>query len=185
MIHPRQIAGARAAGPEPGRVRPDVRAGHHDDAVIDDARHAKHPVREVRARERPRGDRVGGPSAAARGRRPLVPRRAGQRSGRAHGLRASLRAHDVSRLEARARRLALQVARSGGRHEPERHDRFRSDELLRDAALESARARVVARVRSHGLSARRARSGQALEPAGRRAQRAASERRERAVRRRR
>ena len=144
------------------------------------------PFEKYTLAERPRGHPVGGPSAAARGRRRVVPRRARERSGRAHGLRASLRAHDVSGLEARAWRLALQVARSGRRHEPERHDRFRSHELLRDAALESARARVCGSSPiAWAICSTTLDRGQAREPAGRRAQRAPSERRERAVRRRR
>ena len=48
--------------------------------------------------------------------------------------------------------------------------------------VESGRARAVARVGSHGLPAREGRSGGAVESAGRRPQRAAAERRERAVR---
>ena len=62
---------------------------------------------------------------------------------------------------------------------------LRSHQLLRDDAVESARARALARVRSHGIPARDGRSGEAVEPAGRRAERAAPELREPAVRHRR
>ena len=79
-------------------------------------------------------------------------------------------------------RLALPAARGRRRQRHQRHHRLRPHQLLRDRAVESARARAVARVGSHGLPARQGRSGGALQPAGRRAQRAASERREPAVR---
>src|SRR5262249_54057370 len=56
---------------------------------------------------------------------------------------------------------------------------------LRNDAVEPTRARAVARVRSHGLSPRRPRSGEFRQSAGCRAERAAPERREPAVRHRR
>ncbi len=74
------------------------------------------------------------------------------------------------------------AARRRRRERPERHDRLRSHQLLRDRAVEPARAGAVARERPHGLPARDARPGEADEPAGRRAQRAAAERREPALR---
>ena len=77
---------------------------------------------------------------------------------------------------------ALQAARSRRRERHQRHDRLRPHQLLRDGAVESARARAVARVRPHGLPAREGRPDGARQPAGRRAQRAAAERREPAVR---
>ena len=79
----------------------------------------------------------------------------------------------------------FQLARRRRRQRHQRHDRLRSHELLRDVPVQPARAGAVARVRPHGLPARRGRPGEALEPAGRRAQRAPPERREPAVRHRR
>ena len=73
-----------------------------------------------------------------------------------HRLRAPLRAHDVPGLEARRRRHALQAARGRGRA-PNINGTtdFDRTNYFETRALESARARAVARVRSHGLSARR------------------------------
>ena len=102
-----------------------------------------------------------------------------------HRVRAPVRAHDVPGLEARAARHAFQVPRSRRRQRHQRHDRFRPHQLLRDAAVESTGARSVAGVRPHGVSARQARRAAARQPAGRRAQRAASERGEPPVRHRR
>ncbi len=81
-----------------------------------------------------------------------------------------------------AGRCALPAARGRRRQRRQRHHRLRSHQLLRDDAVEPARARALARIRSHGLSARRGRPGQAVESAGRRPQRAPPERREPAVR---
>ena len=75
----------------------------------------------------------------------------------------------------------LLEAAGASRHQ--RHHRFRSHQLLRDGAVESAGAGALDRVRSHGLSARRARRESARQPARRRPQRAPAERREPAVRR--
>ena len=83
----------------------------------------------------------------------------GQRGAGPHRLRAPLRAHDVPELEARARGLALQAARGRRRQRHQRHDRLRPHQLLRDRAVESARARAVARVGPHGLPAREGRPG--------------------------
>ena len=44
----------------------------------------------------------------------------------------------------------------GGRHGHQRHHQLRSHQLLRDGSLEPARARALARERSHGLPARHA-----------------------------
>ncbi len=52
---------------------------------------------------------------------------------------------------------ALQVPRGRRRQRHQRHDRLRPHQLLRDAAVEPARAGAVARVRPHGLPARNAR----------------------------
>ena len=114
-------------------------------------------VREDHAAERPRGDPQPEARAADGGREPLVPRRPRQRGGRPHRVRAPLRAHDVPELEARARGLALQAARGRRRQRHQRHDRLRPHQLLRDRAVEPARARAVARVGSHGLPAREGR----------------------------
>ncbi len=99
-----------------------------------------------------------------------------------HRVRAPLRAHDVPGLGARRRRRALRAARGRRRVAHQRHDELRPHQLLRGPAVEPARAGAVARDRPHGLPARHARPGEALEPAGRGAQRAPAERRERAVR---
>ena len=142
-------------------------------------------IEKYTLRERARSDPLRGSSRAARRRRRLVSRRPRARSARPHGLRAPVRAHDVPGLEAHRERRALQAARRRRRDRRERHDRFRSHQLLRDDAVESARARALARIRSHGIPARDGRSGQADEPAGRRAERAAPEHREQTVRHRR
>ena len=78
----------------------------------------------------------------------------------------------------------FKLLEGGRRLRHQRHDRFRSHELLRDGPVEPAGACAVDRVRPHGLSARRARPEGAREPDRRRPQRAASERREPALRRR-
>ena len=155
-------------------------AAEHADAPV--GRHSAAHVREVHAAERARSDPQPEARPADGGGEPLVPRRPRQRSGRPHRVRAPVRAHDVPELEARARRLALQAARGGRRQRHQRHHRLRPHQLLRDRAVESARARALARVRPHGLPAREGRPGVALEPAGRGAQRAPAERREPAVR---
>ena len=118
-------------------------------------------VREVHAAERSRGHPVGGSPAAARRGEPLVSRRSGQRRAGTHRVRAPLRAHDVPGLEARARRLALHAARRRRRAatstaRPTSTARTTS----RRVPVEPARARAVARVRSHGLPARQGRPGE-------------------------
>ena len=91
--------GATSGVQRPGAARCSARAGR---------RHPEDRVRENHPVERPRGDPVRRPSAAARGRQPLVSRRTRQRRARTHRLRASLRAHDVPGVEARPGRHALQ-----------------------------------------------------------------------------
>ena len=81
----------------------------------------------------------------------------------------------------RAVRAARQAHRRRRRHE-QRHDRQRSDDLLRDRAVELPRDGALARGRSHGLPARLARSRQAQRAARHRQERAAAERRQPAVR---
>ena len=99
----------------------------------------------------------------------------------AHRLRAPLRARDVHRLGPRAVRPARQADRRRRRLQ-QRHDLQRSHELLRDGAVELPRVGAVARSRSHGLSARHARSRQAQRAARHRQERAAPERRQPALR---
>ena len=139
-------------------------------------------VREVRAAERARGDPQSEPPSPDGGGEPLVSRRAGQRGAGTHGVRASVRAHDVSGLEARAARRPFSAARKSRRHGSQRHDRLRPDQLFRDGAGEPVGAGALARIRSDGIPAREGRPGSAVESAGCRAQRAAPERREPAVR---
>ena len=103
------------------------------------------------------GHLLPGQAAADGGRQPLVSRRPRQRDPGTHRLRAPLRAHDVPGLEARRRRHALQAARGRRRLRHQRHHQLRSHQLLRDRAVEPARARALDRVRSHGLPPRRAR----------------------------
>ena len=106
--------------------------------------------------ERPRGDPVRGSPRAARRRGRLVSRRARARSAGPHGLRAPVRAHDVPGLEARARATRTSgCSRAPAQRGVNGTTEFRSHELLRDGAVEPARAGAVARVRSHGLPARR------------------------------
>ena len=116
-------------------------------------------VRDVHAAERPAGDPEPGSPAAAGGREPLVPRRSRQRRARPHRLRAPVRAPDVPGLEAHAARFAFPDARGGRRHRHQRHHRLRPHQLLRDGAVEPARAGAVDRIRSHGLPPRHRRSG--------------------------
>ena len=138
-------------------------------------------VEKYHARQWARSDPLGRPSRAARRRRRVVPRRSRTRGARPHGFRAPVRTHDVPGLEAHRERRALQAARRRRRHGRQRHDRLRSHQLLRDDAVESAGAGALARVRSDGIPARDGRSGEAVEPAGRRPERAASEPRKPAV----
>ena len=101
-----------------------------------------------------------------------------------HRLRASVRAPDVHGIGPRqAGRIRL-VARRRRRPE-QRLDRIRPHELLDQRAVERARARVVPRVRSHGLSARLDDAADRRRAARRREERTAPERREPAVRHRR
>ncbi len=138
-------------------------------------------VHDVHAGERPESHLLAGQAAAHGGGQSLVSRRPRQRDPGAHRLRASLRAHDVSGLEARRGRHALQAARGRGRFRHQRHHELRSDQLLRDRAVESAGAGALDRIRSHGLPAGRARREGARQPARRRAQRAQAEPRKPAV----
>ena len=88
-----------------------------------------------------------------------------------HGLRASVRAHALSGLGRRRRERALR-ARSARRRHAERIDLARSHELLRDRAVEPARARALARGQSHGLAAAGDDAAEARHAARRREERA-------------
>src|SRR5258708_9000719 len=70
-------------------------------------RSASTEIRKVQTRERPGGHPLRGSSPADGGRELVVPRGAGERSGGPHGLRASLRTHDVRRIAARAGQRAF------------------------------------------------------------------------------
>ena len=104
-------------------------------------RHSEDRVREVHAAERPRGDPVRGSPAAAGGGEPLVSRRPRQRGPGRTGF-AHLFEHMMFQGSKHvAGRRALPTARRRRRQRHQRHDRFRSHQLLRDAAVQPARAR--------------------------------------------
>ena len=144
--------------------------------------HHQARLREVPARERSGRHPARGTQAARRRGEHLVPRRPGERGRGTHRLRPSVRAHDVPGLGAHRAQLVLQAPRGRGGLAGQRHHRLRSHQLHGGRAVEPARAGTVARERPDGIPARSARPVDALEPAGRRAQRAAPEHRERALR---
>ena len=96
--------------------------------------HSASAVRDVHAAERARSDPVAGSPAADRRGQYLVSRRAGQRGPGPHRLRAPVRAHDVPGLEARAAATRTSsCSKRAGAQRHQRHHRFRSHQLLRDA----------------------------------------------------
>ena len=97
-----------------------------------------------------------------------------------HRLRASVRAPDVRGIA--APRQGLLSAAAGRRRVAERIDQRRSHQLLGGGAVQRARARAVDGIGSHGLPAAGADRREVLEPARRRAERAAAELREPALR---
>ena len=107
---------------------------------------------------------------------PLVSRRIEERAAGQDRLRAPLRAPDVRRVAASRPRLL--PAAAGRRRHAQRIDQRRSHQLLGGGAGGRARARAVDGIRSHGVSAAGADRGEVLEPARRRAERAAAELRE-------
>ena len=123
----------------------------------------------------PRGSRL----SDRRGQR-LVSRGIEERDARAHGLCAPVRAPDVRGLGALRPRLL--PAAAGGRGAVERVDERRPHELLGGRAAQRARAGAVDGIRSDGISAARADGREVREPARGRAERAAAELREPAVR---
>ena len=122
---------------------------------------------------------VGRPPAAAGGGEPLVPRRPGQRGAGADRLRAPLRAHDVPGLEARRRatRTSRLLEGAGGSDVNGTTD-FDRTNYFETVPANQLELGALARVRPHGVPARRGRSGEAVQPAGRGPQRAPAERRE-------
>ena len=80
-------------------------------------------------------------------------RRLAQRAQGTHGLRASVRAHDVQGLAERRRRRAF-LSGVLQRRLDERHDQRRPHAVLRVAAGEPARAGAVPGSRSHALARR-------------------------------
>ena len=94
--------------------------------------------------------------------RGLLRRRLAQRGQRPLGLRAPLRAHDVSGVGQRRQGRALQSDHQS-RRKRQRNDEQRPYELLRNAPLERARARIVARSRPNAIAGDHA--GQLREPA--------------------
>ena len=115
-----------------------------------------------------------------RGGEPLVSRRLEERAAGPHRLRAPVRAPDVRGLAAPRPRLFPAAAGRG--RVAERIDQRRSHQLLGSGADQRARAGAVDGIRSDGLPAAGADRGEVLEPARRRAERAAAELREPAVR---
>ena len=138
------------------------------------------PYHQAHALERPRRHRARRPSAADGGRQHLVSRRLEERAARPHRLRAPVRAPDVRRL--RASRSRLLPAAAARRRAAQRIDQRRSHQLLGSGADRRARSGAVDGIRSHGLPAAGAHRAEVQQPARRRAERAAPELREPAVR---
>ena len=105
----------------------------------------------------------------------------GQREGRPHRLRAPVRAPDVRRLEARARRVVRHLAR-GRRRQQQRLHQHRPHQLLHRRPGQRARPDAVPRIGPHGLPARHDEPGARRRPARRGQERAAPELREPALR---
>ena len=106
----------------------------------------------------------------------LVSRRVEERAARTHRTRPLVRAPDVRRLSPSRSRLL--PATPGGGCRAQRIDEHRSHQLLGGRPDRGARARVVARIGSDGISPAGADRCQIHQSARRRAQRAASELRE-------
>ena len=104
----------------------------------------------------------GPPAADGRG-QSLVSRRARQRRAGPHRVRAPVRAHDVPGLEARAAATRTSsCSKAPARSDINGTTDFDRTNYFETLPVEPARAGAVARVRSHGLSARHARPGAAL-----------------------
>ena len=110
----------------------------------------------------------------------LVSRRIEERAAGPHRVRAPVRAPDVRGLG--ALRPGLLPAAAGGRRHAQRLDQRRPHELLGSRADQRAGAGAVDGIRSHGLPAAGADRREVREPARRRAERAAAELREPALR---
>ena len=141
----------------------------------------KIPFETYTLAQRPDGHHVARSDDADRRGEHVVPRGLEERGEGAHRVRAPLRARDVHRLGPRAVRPARQAHRRRRRLE-QRHDVERSDDLLRDRAVELPRIGALDRSRPHGLPARFARSRQAERAARHRQERAAAGRRQPALR---
>ena len=154
-----------------GGVSPGRRAGGQRDGP--DRRRHRHPLQEVRPRERPDAA-----SCTRTTRRRSSPSTSGTTSARKNEkpgqdrLRAPVRAPDVQRQRELQRRL-LQGARAGRRDRPERHHQRGPHQLLPERADHRARHRALDGVRPHGPPARRHQPGQARRAARRGAEREA------------
>ncbi len=133
----------------------------------------RHPLYEVRARQRPAADRARGPQGADRRRQRLVRRRRRRRGARQDRLRPPVRAPDVQWERALQRRL-LQAVRPCRGHRHERHHQPGPHQLLPGGADHRPRHGAVDGVGPHGAHARRRRSGPARRATRRRAEREAA-----------
>ena len=138
------------------------------------------PVRKIPVAQRAAGDPARGPFHADRGSQRLVPRGLEERAAGPHGLRPSVRAHDVPRFAAPRQRLLRSPAAS--RRPAQRLDQPGPHQLLGNRAVELPGAGLVDGIRPHGLPAAGHDAGQAGQSAGRGAERAAAELREPALR---
>ena len=147
------------------RGRRGRRGAHGRSASGECHRHVASSPREpdVHVEEWLEGHLLAGQAAAHGGGKSVVPRGPGQRDAWPDRVCTPVRAHDVSRLEARRIRHALQAARICRRLGYQRHHGLRPHQLFRDRAVERAGARALDRIRSYGLSPRRARSEGAVE----------------------
>ena len=94
----------------------------------------RHPVRAVRAAERPDAPRPRGPQGPDRRGQRLVPRRLEERAAGPHRLRPPVRAPDVQRERALQQGLLPGPARARRRHRPERHHQRGPHQLLPERA---------------------------------------------------
>ena len=140
------------------------------------------PVPAVHARQRPQRHPASGHERAGRGGERLVSRRLGQREAGTHRIRAPVRAPDVRRLEARARRAQFDILLEGAGGDNNGSTTNDRTNYVIDVPVERARAGAVSRVGSHGLPARHDDAGARERPARRRQERAPAELREPAVR---
>ena len=131
----------------------------------------RHPLPEIRPRQRIDLDRPRGPQGAHRRLQRLVPRRLEEREARQDRVRPPLRAPHVQRQRELQRRL-LQAHAEGRRDRPQRHDQRGPDELLRERPGLGPRPRPVDGVGPDGPPQGGHHPGQARRAARRRPERA-------------